>query len=43
MVALINRGGEPLFPDEDEVLRGGDHLLVFTLKGQLPALEKLFR
>ena len=43
MVALINRGGEPFFPDEDEVLRGSDHLLVFTLKGQLPALEKLFR
>ena len=43
MVALINRGGEPLFPDEDEVLQGGDHLLVFTLKAQLPALEKLFR
>jgi trk system potassium uptake protein TrkA len=43
MVALINRGGEPLFPDEDEVLRGGDHLLIFTLKGQLPALEMLFR
>ena len=42
MVALINRGGEPLFPDEDEVLQGGDHLLVFTLKAQLPALEKLF-
>jgi trk system potassium uptake protein TrkA len=43
LAALINRNGEPLFPDEDEVLQGGDHLLVFTLKEQLPALEKLFR
>ena len=43
LAALINRDGEPLFPDEDEVLQGGDHLLVFTLKERLPALEKLFR
>ena len=42
LAALINRDGEPLFPDEDEVLQGGDHLLVFTLKERLPALDKLF-
>jgi trk system potassium uptake protein TrkA len=42
LAALINRDGEPLFPDEDEVLQRGDHLLVFTLKERLPALEKLF-
>ena len=43
LLAMINRGGEPLFPDSESVLKPGDHVLVFTLKNQLPEVENFFQ
>ena len=42
LIAMINRNGEALFPDEDSMLEEGDHVLVFTLKNQLPEVEAFF-
>ena len=42
LIAMINRDGEALFPDEESVLESGDHVLVFTLKNQLPEVEDFF-
>ncbi len=42
LIAMINRNGEALFPDEESVLEEGDHVLVFTLKNQLPEVEDFF-
>ena len=43
LLAMINRDGEPLFPDSESVLKSGDHVLVFTLKNQLPEVENFFQ
>ncbi len=43
LLAMINREGEPLFPDGESVLESGDHVLVFTLKSKLPEVEKFFQ
>ena len=43
LLAMINRDGEPLFPDGESVLESGDHVLVFTLKSKLPEVEKFFQ
>ena len=43
LLAMINRNGEPLFPDSESVLKSGDHVLVFTLKNQLPEVENFFQ
>ena len=42
LIAMINRDGEALFPDEESILESGDHVLVFTLKNQLPEVEDFF-
>ena len=42
LIAMINRDGEAIFPDEEFILSEGDHVLVFTLKGKLPEVEKFF-
>ena len=42
LIAMINRDGEALFPDEESFLESGDHVLVFTLKNQLPEVEDFF-
>ena len=39
LIAMVNRHGEALFPDDDFVLAEEDHVLVFTLKGKLPEVE----
>ena len=39
---MVNRNGEPLFPDDEFIFEEGDHVLVFTLKEQLPNVEKFF-
>ena len=39
---MINRDGEAIFPDEEFILSEGDHVLVFTLKGKVPEVEKFF-
>ena len=43
LLAMINRDGESLFPDNESVLQVGDHVLVFTLKNQLPEVENFFQ
>ena len=43
LLAMINRDGESLFPDSESVLQAGDHVLVFTLKNQLPEVENFFQ
>ena len=43
LLAMINRDGESLFPDNESVLQAGDHVLVFTLKKQLPEVENFFQ
>ena len=42
LIAMINRDGEALFPDAESILESGDHVLVFTLKNQLPEVEDFF-
>ena len=42
LIAMVNRHGEALFPDDDFVLAEEDHVLVFTLKGKLPEVENFF-
>ena len=42
LIAMINRDGDAIFPDEEFILNEGDHVLVFTLKGKLPEVEKFF-
>ena len=42
LIAMVNRDGEALFPDYEFILSEGDHVLVFTLKGKLPEVEKFF-
>ena len=42
LIAMVNRNGEPLFPDDEFIFEEGDHVLVFTLKDQLPNVEKFF-
>ena len=42
LIAMVNRNGEPLFPDDEFMFEEGDHVLVFTLKEQLPNVEKFF-
>ena len=42
LIAMVNRNGEPLFPEDDFFFEEGDHVLVFTLKDQLPNVEKFF-
>ena len=42
LIAMVNRKGEALFPDDEFILNEGDHVLVFTLKGKLPDVEKFF-
>ena len=42
LIAMVNRNGEPLFPKDDFIFEEGDHVLVFTLKDQLPNVEKFF-
>ena len=42
LIAMINRDGEAIFPDDEFILNEGDHVLVFTLKGKLPEVEKFF-
>jgi len=42
LLAMINRNGEAIFPDEDSVLEEKDHVLVFTLKNKLPEVENFF-
>ena len=42
LIAMVNRKGEALFPDDEFIFNEGDHVLVFTLKGKLPEVEKFF-
>ena len=42
LIAMVNRNGEALFPDDEFIFNEGDHVLVFTLKGKLPEVEKFF-
>ena len=42
LIAMVNRNGEALFPDDEFTFIEGDHVLVFTLKGKLPEVEKFF-
>ncbi|MFL2940897.1 MAG: Trk system potassium transporter TrkA [Candidatus Poseidoniales archaeon] len=42
LIAMVNRNGEAIFPDEEFIFNEGDHVLVFTLKGKLPEVEKFF-
>ena len=42
LIAMVNRKGEALFPDDEFTFNEGDHVLVFTLKGKLPEVEKFF-
>jgi len=42
LLAMINRNGEAIFPDEESVLEEKDHVLVFTLKNKLPEVENFF-
>ena len=42
LITMVNRDGEPLFPDDEFIFKEGDHVLVFTLKDQLPNVEKFF-
>ena len=42
LIAMVNREGEALFPDDEFIFNEGDHVLVFTLKGKLPEVEKFF-
>ena len=42
LIAMVNRNGEPLFPDDEFIFEERDHVLVFTLKDQLPNVEKFF-
>ena len=42
LIAMVNRDGVPLFPDDEFSFEEGDHILVFTLKDQLPKVEKFF-
>ena len=42
LIAMVNRKGEALFPDDNFIFNAGDHVLVFTLKAHLPEVEKFF-
>ena len=42
LLAMINRNAEALFPTGESTLQAGDHVLVFTLKTKLPAVENFF-
>jgi len=42
LIAMVNRKGEALFPDDHFTFNEGDHVLVFTLKSHLPEVEKFF-
>ena len=42
LIAMVNRDGEALFPDDEFIFNEDDHVLVFTLKGKLPEVEKFF-
>ena len=42
LIAMINRGGEAIFPDLESNLLENDHVLVFTLKTKLPEVENFF-
>ena len=42
LISMINRDGDALFPDAESILESGDHVLVFTLKNQLPEVEDFF-
>jgi trk system potassium uptake protein TrkA len=42
LIAMINRGGEVIFPDSESILQEKDHVLVFTLKNKLPEVENFF-
>ncbi|MBE6036398.1 MAG: Trk system potassium transporter TrkA [Clostridiales bacterium] len=43
LIAAIHRGDEIIIPRGGTEIKAGDHVIVFCLLSQLPALEKLFR
>ena len=42
LIAMINREGEAIFPDNETILEQQDHVLVFALKNKLPEVENFF-
>ena len=41
LVGAIIRGDEILIPKGDTLIKGKDHLIIFTLQKAIPQLEKL--